>query len=114
MSSNHSEPENAEDELQNWIDYEKEIAGEVQDELDSIDPLKTQVQIHSWYSHSAGRGRKRKNPRQVVLIKYDLRPFTSYHLFPFDEYAAELYPEYPPSAVELYFRDQVDELIRQL
>ena len=103
-----------EKDLQNWLAYEKEIAGEVQAELDSTNPLKTQVQIHSWYSYSAGRGRKRKTPRQVTLIKYDLHPFTSYHLFPFDEYAAELFPQYPTSDVELYFRDQVDELIRQM
>jgi hypothetical protein len=68
---------------------EKEAYEECWKEYCRSDPVHRDVRFSYFVSASKGRGRKRKEPKEVSLVSYRKGPFRSWHLFAFDVYATE-------------------------
>jgi len=70
-------------------DYYCQVEEEVLEEFLANDRIYQAVTLHSFVSKSKGRNRKRRNWKEVNLIKYN----NGFHLeknFPFDECATEI------------------------
>lgn len=85
---------------------EQEIYEECCRECNQNDPVHRDIRFSYFVSNSKGRGKKRREPREVSLISYRKGPFYSWHLFPFDVYATECLG-YEKEDIEEEFRRRI-------
>ena len=70
-------------------DYELEVINEMEQECLQSDPVYRAITYVGFVSKSKGRGRKRRNWKEIKLLKYNGN-FHLWHNFPFDVYASEI------------------------
>ena len=93
-----------------YDDYEQAVIDEVQAELDANDPVVRTITYRRFVSKSKGirngKRRVRRRWKEVRLVKYRDRPFRSWHRFPFDEYATEIFGQQ-------YSKEDAEEALRE-
>jgi len=74
--------------------YEDEVIAEVLAEVSRSDPVAIRFRNIYFVSKSKGRKRIRPRPKEVHLIRdrNKLGRCVSFHLFPFDDVASEVFP----------------------
>lgn len=76
--------------MQSLAEYEQEILAEIELEVRNRNPVHQAFRLCSFVSYSAGRGRRRKEPREVTLVIYK----STGKAVTFENFAADTAGEY--------------------
>ena len=78
-----------------WREYLDECKQEFFEYERAENSAHRDIDVIHFVSQSKGKGRKRKNPVEVILIRYRYwnNKYTSWHKFPFDTVATEIYAD---------------------
>ncbi len=84
---------------------------EVDRQLHRDNPVSRDFTLHSFTSRSKGKGRQRRNWKEVELVKYRDSGYRSWHRFPWDTVSTEALEEY---AANRGGHDAERELMKQV
>lgn len=91
--------------------FYEQMEREAHEESESYNPIESRIQVLRFVSTSKGRGRKRKTPVEITLVRdrHTLR-VCSGHLYKCDEASTEMLPHLEPWDAERVLRNYIEEV----